>query len=117
MTEGERATKVAVLMGDGEWETDLLRHLGWILFGLVSRRSCSVREGSGTMRGLSIVVSAHPPVAASRASCEVARELRVFYLPVSFLINRQCIMPKNSPLPQEVEGAWKTWHQRVKVKQ
>ena len=36
ITEGEWVTKLAVLMGDGEWETDLLRQLVWILSGLVS---------------------------------------------------------------------------------
>ena len=39
MTERERSTKLAVLIGHGEWETDLPRQLGWILFGLVTRRT------------------------------------------------------------------------------
>ena len=36
-TEGELATKLEMLMGDGEWETDLPCQLGWILFALGRR--------------------------------------------------------------------------------
>ena len=67
-TEEERATNIAVLIDDGEWEPDLCCQLDWILFAIGAQqtrcqRRVQVQTGPGKKRGLSIVASARPPVA------------------------------------------------------
>ena len=108
--------QLAVLIGDGEWETDLPRQLGRILFGACYPTDPVSEKGPGRRADCRCLC---PHIRETRPVVRVVRWLVSLYLLSTSQLLDQSAMDhaEKRPLPQEVEGAWKTRYQRVKVKQ